>query len=315
MLRFIVRRLGMLLLTLFVASIAIYASMDLAPGNPIAALSGGRSPSPEALAILEERYHLNDPFVVRYVRWLGAALQGDLGVSIPLREDVSTLISQRIGTTVTLVIYASFLIIVVGVGLGLLGGLKRGAVDSAVIVFTTMSAALPSFVAAIVLLSIFAVQLGWFPALGAGDGFVDRMYHLTLPAVALAFSSIALVARITRASVREELGKEHVQTAVSRGVPYPLVVRRHVLRNAAIPITTVIGITMASLFAASAIVERAFALNGIGAYLIQAALSKDVAVVQGISLVLVTIFVVVNAVIDVLYAFLDPRVSLGASAS
>ena len=315
MLRFVLRRLSMLVVTLFVASFAIYSAMYLAPGNPIAALTGGRTPTPEAIAILEQRYHLDDPFVVRYLRWLGGALRGDFGVSIQLRQDVSTLIAQRIGTTVQLVLYASIIIVIIGIGLGVLGGLRRGIVDNIVIVLTTLSAAVPSFVASIILLSVFAVNLGWFPALGGGDGFVDQVRHLTLPAVALAFSSIALVARITRASVRDELSREHVQTAISRGIPYRLVVRRHVMRNAAIPITTIVGITVASLFAASAVVERAFALNGIGSYLIQAALSKDIAVVQGISLVIVAVFVVVNAVVDFLYAVLDPRVSLGDAAS
>ncbi len=315
MLKFVVRRLMMLVVTLFVASFAIYSAMYLAPGNPIAALLGGRTPTPEAIAVLEERYHLNDPFIVRYLRWVGGALRGDFGVSIQLRQEVSTLISQRIGTTVQLVLYASLIIVVVGVALGIVGGLRKGVLDNVVIVATTVSAAVPSFVASIILLSVFAVNLGWFPALGTGEGFVDQLKHLTLPAVALAFSSIALVARITRSAVREELSREHVQTAVSRGIPYRTVVRRHVMRNAAIPITTVVGITVASLFAASAVVERAFSLNGIGAYLIQAALSKDIAVVQGISLVIVAIFVVVNAIVDFLYAVLDPRVSLGASAA
>jgi peptide/nickel transport system permease protein len=314
-LRFVLRRSIMLVVTLFVASFAIYTAMYLAPGNPIAALTGGRTPTPQAIEVLEERYHLNDPFLVRYVRWLGNALTGDLGVSIPLRSDVSTLIRQRIGTTVQLVAFASFIIVVVGIGLGVLGGLRRGIVDNVVIVLSTLSAAVPSFVASIILLSVFAVNLGWFPVLGGGDGFLDQVRHLTLPAFALAFSSIALVARITRAAVRDEMGREHVQTAISRGIPYPLIVRRHVMRNAAIPITTIVGITVASLFAASAVVERAFTLNGIGAYLIQAALSKDIAVVQGISLVIVAVFVVINAIVDFLYATLDPRVSLGASAS
>lgn len=314
MLRFVLRRLAMLVVTLIVASFVIYSAMYLAPGNPIAALLGGRTPSPEAVAVLEERYHLNDPFLVRYIRWVGGALHGDLGVSIQLRQEVSTLISQRIGTTLQLVLYSSLIIIVVGIGLGLVGGLKRGWLDNMVIGVSTLSAAVPAFVASIILLSVFAVNLGWFPALGTGDGFVDQIKHLTLPAVALAFSSIALVARITRSAVREELGREHVQTAVSRGIPYRLVVRRHVMRNAAIPITTVVGITIASLFAASAVVERAFALNGIGSYLIQAALSKDMAVVQGISLVIVAVFVIVNAIVDFLYAVLDPRVTLGDKA-
>ena len=314
MLRFVIRRMTMLVVTVLVASFAIYSAMYLAPGSPIAALTGGRTPSPEAIKVLEQRYHLNDPFFVRYVRWLGGALHGDFGRSIPLREDVSTLIAQRIGTTIQLVLYASFLIIIVGIGLGVLGGLKRGFADTVVIVVTTIGAAVPTFVAAIVLLSVFAVQLGWFPALGTGDGVFDQVKHLTLPAVALAFSAVALVARVTRTSVREELRREHVQTATSRGIPMRLIIRRHVLRNASIPITTVVGLTIASLFAASAIVERAFSLNGIGAYLIQAAASKDMAVVQGITLVIVTVFVVINTLVDVLYAILDPRVSLGARA-
>ena len=314
MLRFLIRRVTMLVVTVLVASFAIYSAMYLAPGSPIAALTGGRTPSPEAIKVLEQRYHLNDPFFVRYVRWLGGALHGDFGRSIPLRQDVSTLIAQRIGTTIQLVLYASILIVVVGIGLGVLGGLKRGFADTVVIVVTTIGAAVPTFVAAIVLLSVFAVQLGWFPALGTGDGLFDQVKHLTLPAVALAFSAVALVARVTRTSVREELRREHVQTATSRGIPMRLIIRRHVLRNASIPITTVVGLTIASLFAASAIVERAFSLNGIGAYLIQAAASKDMAVVQGITLVIVTVFVVINTLVDVLYAILDPRVSLGDRA-
>lgn len=315
MLKFVARRMAMLVATLVVASFAIYSAMYLAPGNPIAALLGGRTPTPEAIKVLEERYHLNDPFILRYVRWVGGALRGDFGVSIQLRQEVSTIIVQRIGTTAQLVLFSSLIIIVFGIAMGVASGLRKGVLDNVVIGITTVSAAVPSFVASIILLSVFAVNLGWFPALGTGDGVLDTIKHLTLPALALAFSSIALVARVTRSSVREELGREHVQTAISRGIPYPLVVRRHVMRNAAIPITTVVGITVASLFAASAVVERAFALNGLGSYLIQAALSKDIAVVQGISLVIVAVFVVANTIVDFLYAVLDPRVSLGTKAS
>ena len=313
MARFLMRRWAMLVTTLLVSSFVIYSALYLAPGNPIATLTGGRTPPPDALEVLEKRYNLDDPFLVRYIKWLGNALTGDLGVSIQLRQDVSTLITQRIGTTIQLVLYASLLIVIFGIGLGLLGGLKRGLPDAVVIVITTVGAAVPAFVASTLLLFVFAVKLGWFPALGGGDGFFDQIRHLTLPAVALATASTSLVARITRAAVREESQREHVQTAISRGIPFAAVVRRHVLRNAAIPITTVVGLTIASLFAASAIVERAFSLNGIGAYLIQASLSKDFAVVQGISLVLVTVFVVMNTIIDVLYALLDPRVALGES--
>ena len=314
MLSFVARRLAMLVGTLVVASFAIYGALYLAPGNPLATLTGGRTVPPEVMANLEQRYHLNEPFLVRYWYWLTGALHGDLGESIQLHEKVSTLIAQRIGVTISLVLFTAAIIVVVGVGLGIVGALGRGTVDTGVLFATTVSAALPAFAAALVLQFLFGVVLGWFPVIGTGDGFVDSIRHLTLPALALAATSVALVARVTRTAVKEELDKEHVQTAVSRGLPWSEVVRRHVLRNAAIPITTVVGITIASLIALAAIVETAFGLNGLGAYLVQAAQNKDFAVVQGISLVLVFAFVITNVIIDVTYALLDPRVTLGSRA-
>jgi peptide/nickel transport system permease protein len=314
MLRFAARRVAMLVLALLVASFAIYASLSIAPGDPLSVLTGGRTLPPEAMAVLRARYHLDESLPAQYWHWLTAALQGDLGDSIALRESVNTLIAERAAVTLELVLYASILILVLGIGFGVLAGLRRGALDTTVIAGTTVSAAIPSFVAAIVLIAVFAVNLGWFPALGAGDGVLDRLWHLTLPAIALALSALAIVARVTRVSVRDEMGREHVQTAISRGLPWHLVVRRHVLRNAAIPITTISGITIASLIALSAVVERAFSLNGLGAALVSAAASKDFAVVQGISLILVAAFVITNAIVDLLYASLDPRVALGSRA-
>jgi peptide/nickel transport system permease protein len=313
--RFFARRLAMLLASLLAASFVIFAATYLAPGNPIAALSGGRSLPASSVRILEQRYHLNAPFFAQYWYWLSGALHGNLGISITLRENVSTLIASRIWTTAGLVLYASVLILVFGIGMGLVAGLRPGALDTTTVVATAISAAIPAFVAAIVLILLFAVKLGWFPAIGNGAGFGDDIRHLTLPALALAVSSLAIVARVTRASVREENEREHVQTAVSRGIPARQLIRRHVLRNAAIPITTIAGITIASLIAVAAVVETAFSLNGLGAYLVQAAQSKDLAVVQGISLLLVAAFVVVNLLVDMLYAVLDPRVSLGSRAT
>jgi peptide/nickel transport system permease protein len=313
---FVARRAGMLVAALLVSSFVVFASLDLAPGDPLSTLSGGRTLPPEAVAQLRAQYHLDDPFLSRYVHWLGnVVLHGDLGTSIAFRESVTTVIGARIGTTIDLVLYAALLIVVFGVGLGVASGLRKGLLDSSIIVLTTIFAAVPSFVAAIVLLSVFSVNLGWFPALGGGDGGFDTIKHLTLPAIALALSAMAIVVRVTRVAVRTEMGREHVQTAISRGIPYPQVVRRHVLRNAAIPVTTVVGITITSLIALSAVVERAFSLDGLGAALVQAALSKDFAVVQGIALVFVAAFVVANAIVDLLYAVLDPRVAIGSRAS
>ncbi len=237
--RFLARRLAMLVASLLVASFAIFGALYLAPGNPVAALSGGRSLPASSLKVLEARYHLNQPFIAQYWYWLDDALHGNLGISITLRENVS--------------------------------GLKPGLLDTSALVASAISAAIPSFVAAIVLIALFAVRLRWFPALGNGTDFVSNLRHFTLPAVALALSSLAIVARVTRAAIREEADREHVQTAVSRGIPRRQLVRRHILRNAAIPITTISGITIASLIAVAAVVETAFSLNGLGAYLVTSA--------------------------------------------
>jgi peptide/nickel transport system permease protein len=312
--RFLARRLAMLVASLLVASFVIFGALYLAPGNPITALSGGRSMPASSLRVLEARYHLNQPFFAQYWYWLSNALHGNLGISILLRENVTTLIASRIWTTAGLVLYASVIILIIGIGMGVLAGLRPGLSDTSVLVSSAISAAIPSFVASILLIALFAVKLGWFPALGNGTDLVSNVRHFTLPAFALALSSLAIVARVTRSAIREESDREHVQTAVSRGIPGRQLIRRHILRNAAIPITTVSGITIASLIAVAAVVETAFSLNGLGAYLVTAAQDKDLAVVQGISLVLVTAFVVINVTVDLAYAVLDPRVALGSRA-
>jgi peptide/nickel transport system permease protein len=314
MLGFVLRRLAMLLGALFVASVVIFLALQIAPGDPLTTLSGGRSLPPAALENLREQYHLNEGLLAQYWHWLTGVLHGDLGYSIMLNEGVATAISERLPVTLELVVFAGFLIALGGIGLGLLAGLRRGLVDDTVVLGTTVAAAIPSFLAAVVLLSIFSVGLGWLPTLGAGSGVVGRFEHLILPAVALALSGFAVVARITRVSVREESEKEHVETALGRGMSNRTVIRRHVLRNAAIPITTVTGITITSLIALSAVVETAFSLQGLGAALVQAASNKDIALVQGIALVLVAAFLIGNTIVDLLYGFLDPRVGLGARA-
>ncbi len=312
--KFLVKRLARLVASLFIASFVIFGAMYLAPGSVIATLSGGHALPASSVKILDARYHLNEPFLVQYWDWLSGALHGNLGVSITQRENVSTLLASRIWTTAGLVLYASILILVFGIGLGVVSGLRRGFLDTSSLVASAISAAIPAFVAAIILIIVFAVKLGWFPSLGNGTDLLDNIRHFTLPAIALAVSSLAVVARVTRSAVREESLREHVQTAESRGIPPRQLIRRHILRNAAIPITTISGITIASLIALAAIVEVAFGLNGLGAFLVESAETKNLAVVQGISLILVTAFVVVNLAVDVLYALLDPRVRLGARA-
>lgn len=310
MLRFPVTRLLGLVITLLVSGFLIFSSLYLTPGDPISTLSGGRSLPPEAVQALRQQHHLDDPFFTRYLAWLGDVVRGDLGESFVFNSAVSALISARVETTVILVAMASVLILGVGTTLGVLGGIRGGLLDKGLLVTTVIGQAVPSFVAAIVLIWLFAVQLSWFPAIGAGEGFGDRLRHLTLPAMALTLAYLAYVARIVRAATRDELGREHVETARARGLSPSQVVRRHVVRNAMIPIVTVSGLTIAGLLASTVVVEQAFNLDGLGSLLVEAVLRKDVAVVQAVSLILVTAFVVINTLVDLLYRVLDPRVDL-----
>ena len=298
------------MVTLLLASFLIYSSLYLTPGDPISTLSGGRTLPPEAVQALSDQHHLDDPFFIRYLAWLGDVIRGDLGESLVFNTTVTDLLAARIGTTVMLVAMASVLIFGIGITLGLVAGIRGGLLDKGLLVTTVIGQAIPSFVAAIALIWLFAVRLGWFPAIGSGEGFVDRLHHLTLPAIALTLAYLAYVSRVVRAATREELGREHVETARARGLSPSQIVRRHVVRNAMIPIVTVSGLTIAGLLAATVVVERAFSLDGLGSLLVEAVVRQDVAVVQAVSLILVSAFVVINTLVDLLSKVLDPRVDL-----
>lgn len=310
--KLLIRRLLGLVLTLFVTSFVVFGATSVAPGDPIAFLTGGRSVDPKTVAELRSHYHLDEPFLSRYWQWLSGVLHGDLGQSIIARQNVTDLIGSRVLTTVLLVTYAAVLILVAGISLGIVSALRKGPIDNVIMLATTAGMALPSFLTAVVLIIVFATGLGWFPVFGPGAGIADRLWHLTLPAVALAVSATAMVSRLTRAAVRQELDGDHVQTAISRGIPQHLVIRRHVLRNALIPITTVSGLTVSGLIVGSLVVERAFNLNGLGAFLIESVTKSDYPVVQAIVLLLVTAFVILNTVVDVLYLLIDSRIRPGS---
>ncbi|MYT73475.1 MULTISPECIES: ABC transporter permease [unclassified Streptomyces] len=307
--KFVLLRLIGLAAVLLVASFLVYGLLYLVPGGPMSFLLGNRTATPEQIATVRAQYHLDDPFLVRYVRWLGDAFGGDLGRSLVYRQDVTALIATRIATTLWLVCYSSVLIVVGGLAAGSLAALRGGRTDALVSGVSSLFLATPVFVVGVVLVIVFARGLGWFPVFGAGEGFGGRLHHLTLPALTLAIGSAAYLARITRASVREEMGREHVDTARSRGLSESRIVRRHVLRNAAVPVTTVVGLTVAGLLAGAVVVENVFALDGIGSLLVRAIMQRDFAVVQAVVLVLVASFVVVNLVVDLLYSVLDPRMA------
>lgn len=307
MLGFTLRRLLGLLVTLFVSSFVIYTSVYLSPGSPESVLFGTRNPSPETRAAVRHHLGLDEPFLTRYVRWLGQVLHADLGTSLVSGQQVSSRLTAPLGVTGALVLYAAVLIVVLGVGLGLLSALRPGRVDAVVTVLVSTATAVPAFVAASATIAVFAVGLGWFPSYGLEDGVGGRLHSLTLPAVSLAIIASGLLARVTRATAREQLASEHVQTAIARGLSRPRLVRSHVLRNSAGPVVSVAGLQIAGLFAGAVVVEQAFGLGGVGQLLIASVVQKDFPVVQAISLLLVTAFVLINLAADLVAARLDPR--------
>lgn len=309
---FLLRRFGGLLLVLLVTSFLVFGLLYLAPGSPLAFILGPRGGTPAQIEAVTAQYHLNDPFIVRYVAWLGDVVQGDLGRSLVYRQPVADLLISRSGTTAALVSLAAVIIAVVGILAGTWAALRGRWIDQVVSTLAAIGLSTPVFVVGVALISLFAVGLGWFPTFGVGSGGLDTLWHLTLPAIALSVASAAYLARITKTAVNEERSREHVQTATVRGLSPSLIVRRHVLRNALIPITTVLGLTIATLIAGAVVVENVFALDGLGSLLVKAILQRDFAVVQAVVLVLVVAFVVVNAIVDVLYTFIDPRIKLGS---
>lgn len=312
---YLLQRFGALIAVLIVSSFIVFSGMYLAPGSPEQFLVQGRTVSPEVLASIRAQYGLDDPFLVRYWHWFSGVLHGDLGRSLVTQQDVSTLVMSRLPTTLFLAAFAAVLIVVFGVGLGVLAATRSGVFEKIVVFGSNLGFAVPTFFAALILMFLFASNLGWFPVSGSGEGFTDRLWHLTLPAFALALPGISVVSRITRTAVREEQGSEHVVMAIARGVPKQLVLWRHTIRNSMLPVSTVIGTQIAGLLASAFVIEYAFTLDGIGSLLVNSVQKKDFAVVQAIALIMVLAFGIINLIVDLLYAVIDPRVRVSKGAA
>ncbi|REK91148.1 ABC transporter permease [Streptomyces inhibens] len=309
------RRLAGMAATLLVTSFLVFSSLYLAPGDPASFLVRGRSASPQELAEIRRQYGFDEPFLVRYGQWLEGVLHGDFGRSYLFHQDVSSVIWSRLPASLLLVGVSALMIAVVGVAAGMVGALRRGTrTDATLMLLVTVGAAAPAFVAALLLRSVFGVRLGWFPTIGNGSGVLDRLHHVVLPAVALSVTFMALVTRVTRSAMLDELRREHVEVALSRGTPRRTVIRRHVLRNALGPIVTVSALLVSGMLVSTAIVETAFGMSGVGSLLVQSVNQLDFQVVQAIVLLVVAAFVVVNALVDLVHPLIDPRVAAAGSA-
>jgi peptide/nickel transport system permease protein len=306
--RFVLVRLAATAVLLVALSFVVFTLLYLAPGDPARNLVGPRNATPELLAAIRAEHHLDDPFVTQYVLWVGDVLRGDLGESIRSDTSVTSLLGDRVTLTLELAVMAFVLTLVVAVPLGVRAAWRAGSVfDRSVSIASVIGVGAPSYAVGLLLLYLLGVRFAIFPVYGVGDGGLDQLWHLVLPAVTLAIGIGALVFKLTRTAVLGELEQDYVAFARSRGLG-ERAVRRLVLRNAAIPIVTSSGLVFAFLFGGTILVEVTFALPGIGGLLASSVTFKDIPVVQAITLLTALVIALTALAVDVLTYTIDPRV-------
>jgi peptide/nickel transport system permease protein len=308
---YVLRRLVGVVVLLALVSFLVFSLLYVSPGSPIDTLLGEEPRTPQRVQTLREQYHLDEPFLEQYWIWTKGAAQFQFGDSISSLS-VSEAISGRLPVSVFLGIYAFILTMVLGVVLGVVAALRsQRAVDRGIVGGAVIGLSTPAFVSGVFILFVFAVQLDLFPSFGRGDGFVDQLWHLTLPAASLALIACALVIKHTRAALLKVLDEDYVTFARARGLSNRRVMLRYALRNALIPVVTLSGPLLAYLVTGAVLVEVTFSLPGIGQLLVQAATTKDIALLQGVTLVVATFILLANLVVDLLYLAIDPRIRLG----
>lgn len=331
MFRFIVRRLLQLIPTLFGLSILLFIWLRRLPGGPETAIMGERG-TPETRAAIRRQLGLDEPILIQYGRFMKRMLQLDLGTSTNTKREVTTEFLQRFPGTVELTLTAMIIAIGVGIPLGYLAARQRGRfLDHASVGGSLIGICIPVFFLAYVLKAIFAENLGWFPSSGRQDptlgatritnffvldglmtrewdAAADAIWHLVLPGIALASIPLAIIVRMTRASVLEVLGEDFVRTAEAKGLTENVVRRRHVLRNAMLPIATTIGLLSGGLLSGAVLTETVFAFSGIGAFLADSISQRDYPVLMGFIMIIAVVYVLVNLIVDLSYSFIDPRV-------
>jgi peptide/nickel transport system permease protein len=310
MLRYTLSRLISLGLSLIVASLAIFAVIEVIPGDP-ASFMLGMNATEETVNALREQLGLNGTLAERYLAWVGGMLTGDFGTSYTYRVPVAELIAARVQVSLPLTIYALALSTAIAIPVGLIAAARQGkATDLAVMGTTQLGVAVPNFWFAMILVLIFAVQLRWFPSGGFpgwDKGVWVNIRALTLPAIALALPQASILARVMRSSVLETLSQDYIRTARAKGLTRAQAVLRHAFRNALIPVLTILGLQFSFLLAGAIIIENVFFLPGLGRLIFQGITQRDLIVVESVVMLLVGAVIVVNFIVDLAYAAVDPR--------
>ena len=306
------RRALAVVMTLLLISVLVFSVLYLTPGSPEQVLLGSRPSSPETLAAIRAQYGLDDSFVTQYLHWLGDAARLDFGESVRSSQDVSAILSERVPITIFLAVYAALIAVVVSVPAGLVSGIRNGSLlDRVITVLTTLCISAPSFVVGFLLLYVFGVALDWFPVYGTGEGVLDRARHLALPALALALTPLAILARQTRASALNVYHQDFTTFARARGLPRTVVFGRYALRNSSLPVVTTSGVVLTYFLTGTVLIEQVFAIPGVGTLMVEAVTTKDVRVVQALALVIALFVLVANLLADLGHLALDPRVRKG----
>jgi peptide/nickel transport system permease protein len=306
-LTYVGRRILAIVPVLFGVTLAVFSMLFLVPGDPVKIMLAEFVTTPEQIAQMRAQLHLDEPVLKQYGRFVGNALRGDLGISIRSRRPVAAEITENIGSTGQLALASMLVAIGLGVPLGLLAALGRNSwLDVAAMVVALLGVAMPSFWLGLLLIFVFSLHLGWLPATGGGD-----LLHLVMPSVALGMIAAAIIARLTRSSMLEVLGQDYVRTARAKGLGGWSVIGRHALRNALIPVVTVFGLQFGNLLAGAVIVETVFSRPGLGRLIVGGILAKDFPLVQGTVLFVAATYVLINVVVDVAYAYVDPRIRIG----
>jgi peptide/nickel transport system permease protein len=310
MLAYITRRLLATIPVMGVVAIFVFSLLYITPGDPAAVIAGDLATA-EDIARIHRQLGLDEPFLLRFFSWLWGVLHGDLGISIFTNLPVTKLIGQRLEPTIALTLTTLVVTVTFAIPLGVIAAWKAGsAIDRAVMLLAVAGFSLPSFVLAYILILVFSVQLDLLPVQGyvsLSEGFGPFIQHLILPSIALGLIYGALIARITRASMLEVLSQDYIRTAQAKGLGNDKVLIRHALRNAAVPIATVIGIGIALLISGVIVTETVFAIPGIGRLTVDAILRRDYPIIQGVILLFSAAYVLVNLAVDISYTLLDPR--------
>ena len=309
-LRYFLRRLGGAVLVVFLTSIVVALMVHLVPGDAASAIAGD-DPTPEQIAEIRARLGLDRPILTQYVDWAGDALRGDFRESIVNNRPVTELITEALPATLSITMAATVVALVIGIAFGAVAGLRRGATDRGASIITSLGIAMPSFWIGMLLVSVFSLEFGWFPAIGyrpLTEGPLTWLKHVTLPAIALGVAMAAEIARQTRGGVIDVMAQPYIRTARAKGVSGTTLVTRHVSRNAAIPVVTVLGLQIGRLLGGVIVVELVFAVSGLGTLAVTAVSNRDFPVIQAYVVITAVVVVVLNLLVDLSYGWINPKV-------